>query len=243
MKHCHFYLPEQAPPGSAALKTLSQDPCPASDLFANLNPAKIEEAKPHGLKALVFYEPLVQIDPILSSLSDLSSPLRPSRQSGIPPSRDQSAVPHQALYRPPEASFGPVHFTKYPPNPAYLEYNLGTILIENPLARTRETEYIGCKGKRIRMLSLLFKDKYNYLPAYFIPMTLPLTLKPDHIMDPPTAVRPHPINFLEYSTLLWQECTHPLVGITHWPNGLTSSCQHPTLKLQFNPLRPFIAAC
>ncbi|KAJ9082912.1 hypothetical protein DSO57_1000214 [Entomophthora muscae] len=54
-KHYHFYSPEQAQPGSAALKTLSQDPCPASALSANLNPAKIEEAKTHGIKALVVW--------------------------------------------------------------------------------------------------------------------------------------------------------------------------------------------
>ncbi|KAJ9048204.1 hypothetical protein DSO57_1037371 [Entomophthora muscae] len=51
-KNCHFYLPEQAQPGSAALKSLSQDPCPPSALSANLNPAKIEEAKTHDIKAL-----------------------------------------------------------------------------------------------------------------------------------------------------------------------------------------------
>ncbi|KAJ9052681.1 hypothetical protein DSO57_1031914 [Entomophthora muscae] len=50
-KHHHFYSPEQTQPGSAALKTLSQDPCPASVLSAKLNPAKIEEAKTHGIKA------------------------------------------------------------------------------------------------------------------------------------------------------------------------------------------------
>ncbi|KAJ9084848.1 hypothetical protein DSO57_1019913 [Entomophthora muscae] len=81
------------------------------------------------------------------------------------PSRDQPANPPQALYCPPGAPFGPVHFTKYLPNPAYLEYNLETILIINPLERTRETKYIGHKGKWYKVPSLFFKDKYNYLPA------------------------------------------------------------------------------
>ncbi|KAJ9072186.1 hypothetical protein DSO57_1029966 [Entomophthora muscae] len=100
-------------------------------------------------------------------------------------SRDQPANPHQALYHPSGAPFGPLHFTKYPPNPAYLE----TILIANPLARTRDTECIGHKGKRIKLLPLLFKYKYNYLLAYFVPMTLPLTLRPNLPMDPPTAAK------------------------------------------------------
>ncbi|KAJ9085848.1 hypothetical protein DSO57_1009956 [Entomophthora muscae] len=80
-----------------------------------------------------------------------------------------------------------MHFTKYPPNPAYAEYNLETILIANPLARTREIEYIGREGNRIEVLPLLFKDKYNYLPAYFVPMTLPLTPQPDRPMETPTT--------------------------------------------------------
>ncbi|KAJ9090370.1 hypothetical protein DSO57_1003106 [Entomophthora muscae] len=103
------------------------------------------------------------------------------------PSRDQPAEPPQALYCPPGAPFGPVHFTEYPPNPAYLEYKFETILIANPLARTRSTKYIGREGKRIEIPPLLFKDKYNYLPAYFVPMTPPLTPRPDHPLEPTAA--------------------------------------------------------
>ncbi|KAJ9078505.1 hypothetical protein DSO57_1005946 [Entomophthora muscae] len=131
--------------------------------------------------------PLVQTNPTLYSLSDLSSQLQPSRQSGNCPSRDQPVNPPQALYCLPRAPFGPVHFTEYPPNPAYSEYGLETILIANSLARTRETKYIGHKGKRIKIPPLLFKDKYNYLPAYFVPMTPPLTLRPNHLMEPNAA--------------------------------------------------------
>ncbi|KAJ9077107.1 hypothetical protein DSO57_1019842 [Entomophthora muscae] len=104
-------------------------------------------------------------------------------------SGDQPNNPTQALYRPPGAPFEPVHFIKYPPNPAYLEYNLEIILIADPLARTRETEYVGCERKMIVVLPLLFKDKYNYLPAYFVPMTPPLTLQPDRPMETPTAAK------------------------------------------------------
>ncbi|KAJ9084895.1 hypothetical protein DSO57_1019399 [Entomophthora muscae] len=101
--------------------------------------------------------------------------------------QDQPADPTQALYCPPGAPFGPVHVTKYPPNPAYAEYGLETILIADPLARTRETEYIGHEEKRIEVPSLLFKDKYNYLPAYFVPMTPPLTPRPNCPIETPTA--------------------------------------------------------
>ncbi|KAJ9080815.1 hypothetical protein DSO57_1020940 [Entomophthora muscae] len=89
------------------------------------------------------------------------------------PSRDQPVDPPQALYCPPEAPFGPLHSTEYPPNPTYLEYNLETILISDPLARTRKNKYI--------------ERKYNYLPAYFVPTTLPLTPRPNHPMEPTAA--------------------------------------------------------
>ncbi|KAJ9053084.1 hypothetical protein DSO57_1027692 [Entomophthora muscae] len=105
------------------------------------------------------------------------------------PSGDQPADPSQAPHRPPGAPFEPMHFTKCPPNPAYAEYNLETILIADPLARTRETEYIGGEGKRIEVPPLLFKDKYNYLPAYFVPMTLSLTLQPDRLMETPATAK------------------------------------------------------
>ncbi|KAJ9082644.1 hypothetical protein DSO57_1002590 [Entomophthora muscae] len=113
-KLCHFYSPEQAQPGSAALKKLSQDLCPASALSANLNPAKIKEEK----SCVIFHLNSVQVDHQL-----------------ITPSGDQPANSTQALYRPPGAPFRPVHFTKYPLNLAYMEYNLETILIADPLAR------------------------------------------------------------------------------------------------------------
>ncbi|KAJ9070757.1 hypothetical protein DSO57_1004349 [Entomophthora muscae] len=68
-----------------------------------------------------------------------------------------------------------------------MEYYLETILIADPLERTRETEYIGHEGKRIEVLPLFFKDKYNYLLVYFVLMTTPLTPQPDHPMESPTA--------------------------------------------------------
>ncbi|KAJ9065790.1 hypothetical protein DSO57_1016000 [Entomophthora muscae] len=100
------------------------------------------------------------------------------------PSRDQPAKLPQVLYCPLGAPIRPVHFTEYPPNPAYLEYNLETILIADLLARTRGTKYIGREGKRIKILPLLFKNKYNYLPAYFVPMNPPLTPRPDRPLEP-----------------------------------------------------------
>ncbi|KAJ9060583.1 hypothetical protein DSO57_1029261 [Entomophthora muscae] len=83
------------------------------------------------------------------------------------------------LYRPPGAPFGPVHFTEYPPNPAYLEFTLEEILIQDPEARTRETKVLYREGIKIIWPPLLFRDKYNFLPAYLVPMTPPLTPQPN----------------------------------------------------------------
>ncbi|KAJ9057002.1 DNA-directed DNA polymerase alpha catalytic subunit pol1 [Entomophthora muscae] len=56
------------------------------------------------------------------------------------------AAPQPVLFRPAEAPFGPVHFTKHPLNPAYLEFNLENILIANPLTRTRKPETFNQEG-------------------------------------------------------------------------------------------------
>ena len=87
------------------------------------------------------------------------------------------------LYRPPGAPYGPVHFTKYPPNSAYLEFTLEEILIYNPEARTRETETVYREGNKIIIPPLLFHNKYNYLPAYFVLMTPLHTLRPNCLQE------------------------------------------------------------
>ncbi|KAJ9084818.1 hypothetical protein DSO57_1020383 [Entomophthora muscae] len=105
------------------------------------------------------------------------------------PSRAQSAELPQALYCPQELPLDLCTLPSTPPNPAYSEYNLETILIANPLARTRETEYIGRKGKWYKRPPRLFKDKYNYMPVYFVPMTPPLTPRPDRPLEPTAAAK------------------------------------------------------
>ncbi|KAJ9076874.1 hypothetical protein DSO57_1022078 [Entomophthora muscae] len=87
------------------------------------------------------------------------------------------------LYCPPGAPYGPVHFTEYPSNPEYLEFTLEQILIHKPKARTKETEALYREGIKITRPPLLFRDKYNFLPAYLVPMTPPLTLRPNCLQE------------------------------------------------------------
>ncbi|KAJ9058175.1 hypothetical protein DSO57_1015016 [Entomophthora muscae] len=77
------------------------------------------------------------------------------------------------------APYRPFHFTEYPPNPDYLEFTLEENLIYTPEARTRETELIGHEETWITVQPLLFYNKYNYLSAYLVPMTHPLTPRPN----------------------------------------------------------------
>ncbi|KAJ9073201.1 hypothetical protein DSO57_1019093 [Entomophthora muscae] len=172
-KHHHLCSPEQAQLGSTARKTRRQGPNPASELSPDLKSVKSKEAKPPVIRT--------------RRLSDLPSYVWSSRPSGNRPLQIPTCQPSSGTIPPPGAPFGPVHFTRYPPNPAYLEYNLETILIADPLARTRGTKYIGHKGKWYKRPPRLFKDKYNYLSAYFVPMTPPLTPQPNRPMEPPTA--------------------------------------------------------
>ncbi|KAJ9088725.1 hypothetical protein DSO57_1020258 [Entomophthora muscae] len=127
---------------------------------------------------------------------------------------------------PPGVPFGPVHFTEYLPNPAYSEFDLETILIADHLARTRETKYIERKGKRYKVPPLLFEDKYNYLPAYFFPMTPPLSPRPDRPMKPIAKEETTSIQLFGDWWILWSLTLtlvltqHPFYGGLYLPTWL-----------------------
>ncbi|KAJ9054473.1 hypothetical protein DSO57_1014153 [Entomophthora muscae] len=103
-------------------------------------------------------------------------------RSFVPPTYPTQEIADQLpkFYHLQGAPFGTVHFTEYPPTLAYLEFMLEKILIYEPEARTTETEIIYREGTKITRPLLLFRNKYNYLPAYLVPMTPPLTLQPNH---------------------------------------------------------------
>ncbi|KAJ9081957.1 hypothetical protein DSO57_1009413 [Entomophthora muscae] len=107
----------------------------------------------------------------------------------VPPiySLQETADQLPKLYHLLEAPFGPVNFTEYPPNLAYLDFTLEEILIHNPEARTSETETVYREGIKVTISPLLFHDKYSYLPAYLVLMTPPLTLQPNRPQESVTA--------------------------------------------------------
>ncbi|KAJ9087257.1 hypothetical protein DSO57_1034872 [Entomophthora muscae] len=82
------------------------------------------------------------------------------------------------MYCPPGAPFGPVHFTEYPLKPEYKDYTANNILARDPLARTTELTRYNREGAWYVTKPRLFRDKYNFLPAYQMDMEPPVTPKP-----------------------------------------------------------------
>ncbi|KAJ9084707.1 hypothetical protein DSO57_1021472 [Entomophthora muscae] len=82
------------------------------------------------------------------------------------------------MYHPPGAPFGPVHFTEYPLKPEYRDYTANNILAQDSLARTTEQTRYSQEGPWYITKPCLFRDKYNFLPAYQIDMEPPVTPKP-----------------------------------------------------------------
>ncbi|KAJ9087313.1 hypothetical protein DSO57_1034464 [Entomophthora muscae] len=62
--------------------------------------------------------------------------------------------------------------------PEYKEYTANNILAWDPLARTTELTRYNQKGPWYVIKPHLFRDKYNFLPAYQLDMELPVTFKP-----------------------------------------------------------------
>ncbi|KAJ9088015.1 hypothetical protein DSO57_1027297 [Entomophthora muscae] len=94
-----------------------------------------------------------------------------SRSPGLP-------SPLSAVFCPPGVPFGPVHFTDYPLKSEYKEYTPEKILKLHPLARIQSAIRYNQQGLWIFSTPKLFRGKFNYLPAYNLPMELPVTPKP-----------------------------------------------------------------
>ncbi|KAJ9051593.1 hypothetical protein DSO57_1003146 [Entomophthora muscae] len=87
-------------------------------------------------------------------------------------------VPLPAVFCPPGAPFGPIHFTDYPLKSEYKDYTPEKILKLDTLARIQSAIRYNHQGLWIFSTPKLFRGKFNYLPAYNIHMKLPVTSKP-----------------------------------------------------------------
>ncbi|KAJ9053549.1 hypothetical protein DSO57_1023156 [Entomophthora muscae] len=87
-------------------------------------------------------------------------------------------VPLPAAFCPTGVPFGPVHFTDYPLKPKYKEYTPEKILELNPLAHIQSAVRYNQQGPWIFSTPKLFREKFNYLPAYNLSMEPPVTPKP-----------------------------------------------------------------
>ncbi|KAJ9058524.1 hypothetical protein DSO57_1011464 [Entomophthora muscae] len=107
--------------------------------------------------------------------ANLSKPKKPNQltqRSSDPP----ASLPATCCL--PGAPFGPVHFTEYPLKPEYKDYTADNILAWDPLARTTELTRYNQEGIWYVIISCLFRDKYNFLPAYQMDVEPPVTPKP-----------------------------------------------------------------
>ncbi|KAJ9088011.1 hypothetical protein DSO57_1027293 [Entomophthora muscae] len=89
-------------------------------------------------------------------------------------------------YSPPNAPFGPVHFTEYPPNPDHKPWTLEDLQWYTRPNAPKEPYQIVRDGKAITIYPLIFNGKYKNPAAYLVPMKPPLTSKPT-ISTPPTS--------------------------------------------------------
>ncbi|KAJ9060974.1 hypothetical protein DSO57_1025337 [Entomophthora muscae] len=87
-------------------------------------------------------------------------------------------APLPAVFCPPGVPFGLVHFTNYPLKSEYKEYTLEKILKLDPLACIQSAIRYNQQGLWIFSTPKLFREKFNYLPAYNLSMEAPVTPKP-----------------------------------------------------------------
>ncbi|KAJ9050588.1 hypothetical protein DSO57_1038739 [Entomophthora muscae] len=105
-----------------------------------------------------------------------------------------SVVEHQApagnpevfnYYFPPDALFGPVHFTEYPPNPDHKLWTLEDLQWYTCPEAPEDPYQILRDRKETTIYPLIFNRKYNNPSAYLIPMKPSLPPKP--IISTPTS--------------------------------------------------------
>ncbi|KAJ9069871.1 hypothetical protein DSO57_1014193, partial [Entomophthora muscae] len=87
---------------------------------------------------------------------------------------------------PPNALFGPVHFTDYPPNPDHKPWTLKDLQWYTLPNAPKEPYHIVCDGREITIYPLIFNRKYNNPAAYLVSMKSPPTPKLT-ISIPPTS--------------------------------------------------------
>ncbi|KAJ9050177.1 hypothetical protein DSO57_1016846 [Entomophthora muscae] len=87
-------------------------------------------------------------------------------------------APLPAVFCPPGVPFGPVCFTDYPLKSEYKDYTPEKILKLDPLACIQSAVRYSQQGMWIFSTPKLFRGKFNYLPAYDLPMESPVTPKP-----------------------------------------------------------------
>ncbi|KAJ9051453.1 hypothetical protein DSO57_1004535 [Entomophthora muscae] len=119
-------------------------------------------------------------------LFHLQPPKRQYPSTGIDSQTPVNKTKAFDYYCPPNAPFGPVHFTEYPPNPDHKPWTLEDLQWYTRPNSPKEPYQIICDSRAITIYPLIFNRKYNNPDAYLVPMEPFLTPKPT-ISTPPTS--------------------------------------------------------
>ncbi|KAJ9069248.1 hypothetical protein DSO57_1020335 [Entomophthora muscae] len=146
-------------------------PVPASELHLN---------HPNKLLGIVYITLSWVIDTIILASGLWSWVLwkhqnSPSGVKHQAPAGDPEVFNHYCL---PDAPFGPVHFTEYPPNHNHKPWTLEDLQWYNHPYAPEDLYQILCDSKEITIYPLICNWKYNNPSAYLVPMKPPLTPKP-----------------------------------------------------------------
>ncbi|KAJ9089108.1 hypothetical protein DSO57_1016206 [Entomophthora muscae] len=117
---------------------------------------------------------------------DIQSPKHWHPSSGIDSQATANKTKAFDYYPPPDAPFGPMHFTEYPHNSNHKPWTLKDLQWYTFPNAPKDPYQIVCDGRRINIYPLILNRKYNNPVTYLIPMEPPLTPKPT-ISTPPTS--------------------------------------------------------
>ncbi|KAJ9073409.1 hypothetical protein DSO57_1016950 [Entomophthora muscae] len=143
-------------------------PVPSATLPSETPDAKLP--KPRKPDQVVKPGSMILVSPTIAVFSSCHLPVNP--KIVCPPASQP------AMCCPPGAPFGPVYFTEYPLKPEYKDYTANNILAWDPLARTTKLTRYNQEGPWYVTKPCLFRDKYNFLPAYQMDMEPSVTPKP-----------------------------------------------------------------
>ncbi|KAJ9059084.1 hypothetical protein DSO57_1039643 [Entomophthora muscae] len=121
-------------------------------------------------------------------------------------------APLPAVFCPPGAPFGPVHFTDYSLKPKYKDYTPEKIIELDPLACIQSAIRYNCQGLWIFSTPKLFRGKIQLPPGLQRLYGTTRSIKTNVSLFPQPANQP-------YQQAFWYSVHHPHWGVGHHCTG------------------------